>query len=42
VVAKWVNELDMDVLHVQLNNETSEAAGEPEKILDLTNSKLDI
>jgi aerobic C4-dicarboxylate transport protein len=42
VVAKWVNELDMDVLHAQLNNETSEAAGEPEKILDLTNSKLDI
>ncbi len=42
VVAKWVNELDMDTLHAQLNNETDEAAGQPEKILDLTNTKLDI
>lgn len=42
VVAKWVNELDMDVLHAQLNNETAVAASEPEKILDLTNTKLDV
>jgi aerobic C4-dicarboxylate transport protein len=42
VVAKWVNELDMDTLHAQLNNETAEAAGEPEKILDLKNTKQDI
>lgn len=41
VVAKWVNDLDMEKLHSELNNESPQAADQPEKILDLTNTKLD-
>jgi aerobic C4-dicarboxylate transport protein len=41
VVAKWVNDLDMEKLHSELNNESPQAADQPEKILDLINTKLD-
>ncbi len=40
VVAKWVGDLDMDKLHAELNNESQQAADQPEKILDQTNTKL--
>ena len=42
VVARWGNDLDMQTLHAQLNNETLMAANEPEKILDMVNTKLDV
>ena len=42
VVAKWVNDLNVEQLHAQLNGETAQAAGQPEQILDLTNTKLDV
>jgi aerobic C4-dicarboxylate transport protein len=40
VVAKWVGDLDMERLHAELDNESPQAANEPEKILDQTNTKL--
>ena len=40
VVAKWVGDLDMDKLHAELDNESQQAADQPEKILDQTNTKL--
>jgi len=40
IVAKWSNELDEKRLHAQLNNETSEAANEPEAVLDRTEAKI--
>src|SRR5450830_62587 len=40
IVAKWSGELDEKRLHAELNNETSEAANTPEKVLDRTEAKL--
>jgi len=40
VVAKWSGELDEKRLQAELNNETSEAANAPEKVLDRTDAKM--
>jgi len=42
VVAKWCNELDVEKMNKVLNNETSDEADEPERVLDEKEPHLDL